>query len=184
MAYTPFLRGERVYLRAIEQTDVERAHRWINDREIQRWLGAFRPYDLKAEQAWFDGLDRKPLPNTLHFAICLVDGDRHIGTTSMQQIDWLNRSASTGTLIGEKECWGQGYGKEAKALLLEYAFDTLNLNRMWSSTMPSNARSIAHLKANGYVAEGRRRQALFKDGAYQDELLWAVLRDDWKASRA
>lgn len=175
-----FLSGRRVYLRALEETDVERCHRWINDPEVRRFLLSIRPMDLVAERSWFAAIPRSSPPSDVLFSICLHEGERHIGTTALHRIDWPNRKATSGTLIGEKETWGQGYGTEAKDLLLRYAFDTLGLHRVSSEVLAFNERSARHLVSNGYVEEGRRRSSIFRDGKWWDEVLFGVLADEWR----
>jgi RimJ/RimL family protein N-acetyltransferase len=174
-----FLRGDRLYLRPLEESDLPRCQRWINDPSVRRFLLPQRPMDFAAELAWWKNNDRDTLPRSLVLAIVLRDGHRHVGNTGLHAIDWINRMAETGTLIGEADCREKGYGSEAKELLLEYAFQTLNLHRINSHTMEFNARSAAYLRKTGYVEEGRLRQAYFRDGEYHDAIIFGLLREDW-----
>ncbi len=179
-----FLVGTRLYLRSIEEADLPACQRWINDPEIRPFLLTFRPIDAKAEREWWEGHDRSPQPASLHFAIVLDEGDRLIGTTGFVRIDWRNRCASTGSLIGEKDCWGQGYGTEAKNLLLEYAFDTLGLHRVESETFAFNERSARHLLRTGFREEGRSREAFFCRGRFHDSIRYGLLDHEWRALQA
>ena len=175
-----FLRGDRLYLRPLEESDLPRCQRWINDPEVRRFLLPQRPMDLAAEIAWWKNQDRDMLPRALVLAIVLRDGHRHIGNTGLHAIDWINRMAETGTLIGEGDCREKGYGSEAKELLIDYAFQTLNLHRLNSHTMAFNERSAAYLRKTGYVEEGRLRSAYFRDGKYHDAIIFGLLRDEWR----
>ena len=179
-----FLISKRLYLRPLEETDVPLCQVWINDPEIRRTLLIQRPMDLVAEKQWHASHDRTMLPKSVLFAIVLNDGDRHIGNTSLHGIDWLNKVAETGTLIGQKELWGEGYATEAKGLLLEYAFNTLGMERMESHAMAFNPASQRHLLKNGYVQEGVFRQRIFRDGARHDTIHYGLLRSEWLAHRA
>ncbi len=179
-----FLIGEHLYLRPVEAADLPVCQVWINDPEIRGLVANVRPIDLVGEQAWHQSHDRRPLPAEIHLAIVLHEADRFIGTTGFIKLDWLNRTGTTGSLIGERDCWGRGYGTEAKALMLEYAFDTLNLHRVQSEVIAYNERSARHLLRNGFQLEGRRRQAIFRHGRYHDMLDFGVLREDWEAARA
>lgn len=178
-----FLVGERLYFRPIEEDDLPQYQAWINDPAVRHRLLQFRPIDLKGERAWWDGHDRSQTPGSLHFAICLVADDTLIGSTGLVTIDWLHRCAESGTMIGEPTHRGQGYGTEAKQLLLAYAFDTLNLHRMQSRVFADNTPSLKHLLRCGYVEEGRRREALFRGGGYHDEILLGLLAEEWRAAR-
>lgn len=174
-----FLRGKRLYLRPIEEDDLPRCQRWINAPDVRRFLLSARPIDLEGERAWWRSHDRSLQPKSIKLAIVLRDGHRHIGIVGLESIDWINRQGETGCLIGETDCWDQGYGSEAKELLLEYAFQTLNLNRINSHTLAFNERSAAYLRKTGYVEEGRARKAYFREGKYHDSILFGILREDW-----
>ncbi len=176
-----FLSGEKVYLRPVEESDLERCHAWINDPDIRRWVLSWRPWDLVGQRKWWENHNRSGSgPGNLHFAICLHDGDRHIGNTSIHQINWIHRSGSTGTLIGEKDCWGKGYATEAKRLLVHFAFEEMNLVRLDSNVVAGNEASIRHLLSAGYLLEGTRRKALYIRGQWEDDLLFGLLREDWR----
>ncbi|MEK7160688.1 MAG: GNAT family protein, partial [Patescibacteria group bacterium] len=76
-----------------------------------------------------------------------------------------------------QEC---GYGTEAAKLMLDFGFNQLNLHRIDSSALDFNKRSInMHLKL-GFKKEGCRRQKIFKNGLYHDEVLFGLLREEWK----
>jgi RimJ/RimL family protein N-acetyltransferase len=178
-----FLQGERLYLRPIEEEDLDRCRRWINDPRVRKFLKQSFPLDRIAERAWHERRSRARPPSEIILAIVLNDGDRHIGNNGIHPIDWLNRRGTSGTMIGEPELWGKGYGYEAKELLLEYAFNTLNLHRIDSGALSTNPRSIACLKKSGYVEEGRARQWIYRDGQWVDHVLFGILAEEWRARR-
>ena len=86
-------------------------------------------------------------------------------------------------MIGDKSCWGQGYGTEAMQLLLEHAFNTLNLNRVDLHVYDDNQRAIEMYKRVGFVEEGRLRDYHFREGKYFDTLIMSILRDEWIEGR-
>ncbi len=87
--------------------------------------------------------------------------------------------ATLGIAIGEKDYWDIGYGSEAARLIIEYGFNTLNLNRIESSALAYNKRSICMHKKIGFKSEGIQYQKMFKGGSYQDIMLFGILREDW-----
>lgn len=176
-----FLRGERLYLRPVEASDMERGQRWINDPGTRCFLSRNWPVDAESQHAWHASRDRAKLRTDITFALVLTKDDTHIGNIGLHAIDWVNRSATTGLLIGEEEHRGKGYGYEAKELLLDYAFNTLNLHRINSTVLSHNPRSVACLKKSGYKEEGRRRQAYFRNGEWIDEIVLGLLASEWRA---
>jgi len=172
-----FLKGMQVMLRPLLKEDIPLLLKWINDPEVRQYLASYLPMMEADEEEWLEKLHtRKPMDIVLGI---MVDGSL-IGTIGLHTIDWRHRTATTGTLIGEKTCWGKGYGTEAKMLLLHYAFNTLNLRKICSSVLAFNERSLRYALKCGYAEEGRRREHHFRDGRYWDEILLAVFRDDWQ----
>ncbi|MCA1670291.1 MAG: GNAT family N-acetyltransferase [Thermomicrobia bacterium] len=109
--------------------------------------------------------------------------DRCIGMVGVDGIDYLHRTAETFSALGPAEFRNQGYGTEAKHLLLEYCFDHLHLHALRSSVFAANTRSAAALIKQGYREAGRLKWADVKGGIYQDDLLFDVMRDEWLAAR-
>jgi RimJ/RimL family protein N-acetyltransferase len=177
-----FLQGNKVCLRPIEISDLGNLHRWINDPEIRQFLKNYTPLNLQAEREYIEALTSRK--NDISFAIVKREGNEHIGSIALHQINWKDRLANTGTMIGEKQYWGQGYGTEAKLLLLRYAFDTLNLHRVCSKVYDFNSRSLAYAKKCGYVQEGVMRKHIFRDGNYHDVVFFGVFREEFEAAWA
>ena len=116
----PHIEGPRVFLREFRRDDIPVIHSWVNDPEILRFLswGIFPQTQKETErfvEAQMSGED--PLSRVL--VISLQEGDTCIGTTGCHNIDWRNRSAELGIVIGKPEYLGKGYGTEATELLLD-----------------------------------------------------------------
>jgi len=172
-----FLRGKKANLRPLnKETDLEDCVRWINDEEVNKYLSLFLPVTKNAEATWFDGHDNDQ--NNVVLAIETVSGEL-IGVMGLHQINWRDRTATTGAYIGEKKFWGKGYGTEAKMLLLNYAFNTLNLRKINSAVIDYNKASLAYSFKCGYQIEGRRRKQYYKEGRYRDEILLGVFKKNW-----
>jgi len=171
-----FLQSKRVVLRPLLKEDIPLLVRWINDPKVSSYLNICMPMMEADENEWFEGLHKRKL-NDIVLAI-VVDG-MAIGTMGIHCISWKDRTATTGTLIGEEEYRGKGYGSEAKMLLLNYAFNTLNLRKVCSSVLAFNERSYRYSLNCGYKEEGRRKKQHFQYGEYWDEILLAVFREDW-----
>jgi RimJ/RimL family protein N-acetyltransferase len=171
------LQGERVTLRALERSDLERCYRWINDEDVTRYLYVHGPMSMAQEEQWLEGQrdDDRSLP------LAIVDENgRHIGNIGLDSIDYRNGCATIGILIGEKDMWGKGYGTEAMLLLLTYAFDHLRLHRVNSAALAENARSIRMHEKCGFVREGVRRQVIFRFGRWIDVVLFGILAEEFK----
>lgn len=173
-----FRKGKRIYLRPVLREDVPTLLCWINDEEITQYLKVYMPTLEAEEEEWFAALQKRK-PDNLVFAIVTTAGDQLIGNMAIMRINWKDRTATTGAFIGEKTFWSQGYGTEAKMLLLDYAFNTLNLRKLCATAYAFNKRSLAYQRKCGYVEEGRRRRQHYHRGRYWDEVLTAVFKENW-----
>ena len=173
-----FLEGKRLYLRPIESSDIPALCRYINDPEVRCYLSNNYPISLLAEQKYTEK-KMEMSDSEVILAICLKKGDRFIGVMGLHKIDYINRTATTGAMIGEKSEWNKGYGQEAKNLLLTYAFNTLNLRKISSAAIAANKRSIQHNIKCGYKLEGVMKKEFFKSGRYYDKVILSVFKSDW-----
>lgn len=171
-----FLRGKKVILRPPRKEDAPTYQRWVCDPEVRQFILAFRPMSIRAEEEWIDGLDKRN--NDIVLAIDTLEG-QHIGNMALHEISWKDRVATTGAILGEKEFWGKGYGTDAKMILLDYAFNTLNLRKIKSAVYAFNKRSLQYSLHCGYKIEGRRRQEMFKNGRYHDIIDLGLFKKEW-----
>lgn len=171
-----FRKGPRVTLRPLTKGDVPTITRWINDPEVTQFLLAYLPSSETEESGWVESLDKNKEKNVV---LAIMVAGKFIGTIGIHNINWKDRIAITGTLIGEKSCWGKGYGTEAKMLLLDYAFNTLNLRKICSNVIAFNERSYRYSLSCGYKVEGRLKAHYFRKGQYWDSIQLSVFREDW-----
>ena len=100
----PFLVGANVYLRPLDRADAPAFVTWLNDAEVTRYLLAYRPMTLRAEEEYIDGAGQG---DDVILGIVLREGDRLIGGTGLHQIDQRCRRASFGIFLGDKGAWGK-----------------------------------------------------------------------------
>jgi len=177
--------GERIRLRAIERDDIPRFVDWLNDPEVIAGLLINLPMSNWDETRWFEKLAERPAEERpLALDARLPDASwKQIGNVGLHQIEWVNRSAEFGILIGEKSFWDHGYGTEATLLTLKHGFETINLNRIYLHVFETNLRAVHVYTKIGFVPEGRLRQTLFRNGRYTDTHVMSVLRSEWDAKK-
>ncbi len=170
--------GEKVRLRGIEREDIPTFVRWFNDPEVRQYLLMYEPMSKVKEEKWFEsGLERR---NDFLYAVeARVDGQWvHIGNVGLHNVDWKNRTAIFGIVLGEKEYWGQGFGTDATRTMLKFAFREANLHRVELEVFDDNPRAMRCYEKAGFVREGTRRQNLFRDGQYHDAHIMGILADE------
>jgi ribosomal-protein-alanine N-acetyltransferase len=174
-----FLIGQRIYLRALRDEDADGPYAgWFNDEEVCRGNSHHvHPYTREAALAYIR--DTHARKDSLVLAIAMIDGAPHVGNVALQRIDPVARSAEFAIVIGEREAWGKGVGKEAAGLIFRHGFSALNLNRIHCGTLDSNEAMRRIALALGMREEGRRREAAFKDGRFVDCVEFGVLRAEF-----
>jgi diamine N-acetyltransferase len=177
----PVVRGERVYLRGSERADIPNFVRWFNDSENLSYLSMRAPMSRAEEEAWFDGMVARQGKSDYHFVMCLIEGDRPIGTLGLFDISYVNGTAGIGISIGEKELWGQGLGTDAMFALMDFGFGQLRLERLWLEVYDYNPRARRSYEKCGFTLEGTERHAIFKNGRHHDVHLMSILSDEWAA---
>lgn len=179
----PIMIGERVYLRPFETADADiLADISATERDTFMYRGRAPFSPLAYERDIGEGY-KGEYPPFIVFVVCLRVDDRCIGLVGAVDIDYIHRTAETFSELGPAEFRGQGYGTDAKHLLLEYCFDRLHLHALRSSVFEANTRSVAALMKQGYREAGRLKWTDVKGGRYHDELLFDVLRNEWRAAR-
>ena len=139
-----------------------------------------RLVSLPAEKDWIEKLCKMEKdPSDIVFVIETKIGKRAIGVIGLHRIDWLNRNATTGTVIGEGRLRNKGYATEAKMLLLKYAFDTLGLHKVIARVYADNLASIRYSEKCGYVKEGTLRHEIFHNGSFMNVVLLGCFRETW-----
>lgn len=177
----PYIYGDRLYLRALEAEDWEYGYRWINNPKTTHYLPIHRPYSALKERAWYEKHAAGDSETEYQFGIVLTEDDHYIGNTSLFDVNWRNRQAEVGILIGEEDDRGKGYGSEALRLLLAFAFDHLGLHRVWLRVFAENDRAIKAYQRTGFKQEGVTRDDEFYDGAFHDTFVMSVLEHEFRS---
>ena len=176
----PRVRGERVYLRALEPDDIEHVHRWYEHADTARLMGEM-PRSLAHRRSDAEADVGKAGRDWFSFVICLLTDDRPIGRADVFEIDRINGSAGFGIAIGEHDQRGAGLGTDAVNALADFCFGQLRLERLWLATDSVNARAQRVYEKAGFVREGVLRRAFYQDGVFQDDIRMAMLRSEWDA---
>jgi RimJ/RimL family protein N-acetyltransferase len=174
------IQGERVLLRALQPEDYPRLTVFKNDVEFELLGGGDppRPRTLATVTEFFDELIKDK--SSVNFAI-EVDGV-FIGDCGLFHFDQRAGTAELGIGIGDRDYQGNGYGREAVTLLVDYGFRLLNLRKIWLETLAHNERAIRSYQAVGFVQEGRQHAHVWSDGRYADLVLMALFAADFVAA--
>jgi len=171
--------SERLIYRCIDPDDVTQEYvDWLNEPEVNQFLESrFISHDLESTRKYVDSVNINK--NGLLFGIFIKKNRKHIGNVGLT-IDPNHKKASLGLLIGDKESWGKGVACEIFKAVVRYAFNHLDLFKVYCGVYVSNIGSIKALKRAGFKEEGRCRLHCICNGKREDSLYLGILKTDLK----
>ena len=172
------VRGKKVLLRAIEEKDLPILHKWANDPEIWYILAGWHfPTSEKDQRAWFESLSASSKEQ--RFAV-ETENLGLIGTANLVNINWKDRNAYHGMMLGNKDTRGKGYGMDTIMTVMRYAFEELGFQRLDGSMIEYNQASLAvYINKCGWKKEGRQHNWYFRKNRFWDKIIVGVNRDEY-----
>ena len=170
--------GEKVYLKLLEEKDLEKRAEWINDPVLEDTLNYDLPTSLSKTQAWFNKIVLDS--SRREFSIFTKEDDRYIGFCGLINIEVPVMKAELHCVIGEKDYQHGGYGTEAYRLLQDYGFEELGLNRIYGYQLENNNAAHRVVEKLGWVREGLLRNEVFSHGKVKNCFVVSIIREDWE----
>lgn len=173
--------GSNIVLRPLKMDDLEHCHQWRNDLELIRMTQGIRfPKTLEMDQEWFQSALTDKSNRNIYFGIDELESNQFIGIIQLNNIDYISGTAVWGFIIGEKSKRGKGYSQEAPALMFRYAFEVLNLKKIFGYPISSNPATFKmHEKIGGFEEEGRLKKHVYFDGKYHDVVILSLFRENF-----
>jgi RimJ/RimL family protein N-acetyltransferase len=176
----PRLTDGHIVVRGLEEKDIEAyLATFVDEGEPLLNLCGFEeaPTREKVERWLVGNWVNPPDFRSWEFAIADSASDAFLGTIMLHSCDWSNKRAEVGAWVAE-QARDQGAGSAALALLLDWAFGDLALERLEMTALPEN-ENVPHIAEKfGFTYEGTMRQRNFERGRRVDLLLWGLLRDE------
>jgi len=171
-----------VTLRELRRDDLPIVNRWRAERSVVDGVSApFRHIGLDVDVEWFEQYLRRRGVD-VRCAICVDGADAPIGLVSLTGIDQVHRHAEFHVLIGPEDAKNKGVGTAATGAMLQHGFGDLNLHRIALTVLAGNHRALRVYEKIGFTREGVLRDAVFKNGSYQDLIAMALLAADFNGT--
>ncbi|HRZ15339.1 MAG TPA: GNAT family N-acetyltransferase [Candidatus Omnitrophota bacterium] len=176
------IKGDRVFLRALEREDLPKLRDWRNDPSVRVWCREFMELNMSNQEAWFAKINADP--SVKMFAVCSSATDKGIyasdliGVCGLTSIDPLCQDAEFSLYIAP-DFQRHGYGRDALKTLLEWGFLQANLNRIWGESFEGNP-AIPMFMSLGFCIEGFHRSGYFKSGRHVNYYTIALLKEEFK----
>jgi len=174
--YHPFIVGEKVYFRCMDESDVEGPYLdWLNDEEVTRFLTTVGHFPVTKEYLLHYIRSMAQSDLDVLFAIHDVKSREFIGTSHFGPINWLHRTGTFGIMIGNKKYWGKGYGTEIFFCMTDYGFRRLNLHKIVLGAVSDQIAAIKYMKRLGYTQEATHREEFLYNGKYIDAFKFGLI---------
>lgn len=172
------LSGKNTYIRLMEESDVQHKVDWFNDEEVRKTLNVDFPISVIGTKKWLSSVSTNSTRRD--FIICSKEDNMPIGYVGLVNIDYKNSKAESYLGVGNKRYWGKGHASEARRLILDYAFEHLALNKVYSYVWTENEK-MKHINLKvGFKIEGTLRDDIYYNGIYRDKHIMGVLRNEYK----
>ncbi|MNI08161.1 putative ribosomal N-acetyltransferase YdaF [compost metagenome] len=169
---------ERLHLRKMKVSDSSSLYKIWSDPAVTKFMNVSCFTNENQAIDMINLLENLYHENkAIRFSIILMESNEIIGSCGYNSLDFENAKAEIGYDIA-KSFWGRGYASEAIRSLLDYAFSTLNLNRIEAKVEPGNANSIKLLQKLDFTFEGSLRQCERVDGRLKDLNIYSRLISD------
>ena len=187
------MQDENILIRALEPEDLEYLYKWENDMDLwdvsdtlendpSMWdISNFTvPYSRYVLRQYIEGSQCDVFADKqLRLMITRVDTQEPIGLIDLYDFDPYHQRAGLGIMIHNMENRKQGYASSAIKLMLDYCFETLGLNQVYSSVPSCNVASLKLFEATGFTQTGYRKQWLKRGNEWEDVIYFQQLASTW-----
>ena len=179
----PTIHGEKATLREVRAGDAPALLAMLTTDEVAefvsplpRTVDGFEGFIAEAHQDRMRG-------NSFCFGIVPEGYDDAMGLFQVRQLEPGFCSAEWGFAIGSP-FWGRGIFVEGAKAVIDFSFGVVGAQRLEARSIASNGRGNAALRKVGALQEGTLRRSFQRNGRYFDQILWSILKDDWRQTKA
>lgn len=169
--------SKKIYLRILEESDIPLTTKWINDPQISDIMGYLPVKSLYSQLQWYRNSLQKD--DRYVFAIIDLKTHEHIGNVGLGNIDYVHRHCMFSIFIAEEANRSKGIGTEATHLILKFAFEKLNMNKVYLRTSERFVEAINMYLKLGFVKEGVMREHYYTNGIYEDKIIYSLLKSEY-----
>jgi ribosomal-protein-alanine N-acetyltransferase len=179
----PLLAGRKVTLRELRLADAPTLLAMLRTQEVERFISP-PPTTVEGFERFILWTARQREAGQYVCFGIVPEGQEHaVGIFQVRQLEPTFKTAEWGFVLGVP-FWGAGLFIEGARLVVDFAFETIGIDRLEARSAVQNGRGNGALAKVGAVREGLLRKSFLKDGRYLDQALWAIVKEDWMHSKA
>ncbi len=171
------LKGENIFLRALEPSDLDFLYNLENDESLWEVSNTTTPFSKYILQEYLDNSHRDIYDvKQLRLVICKNENEQQIGFIDLFDFDPKNNRVGVGLVIFSEEEKRKGFASEALQLTCDYAFKHLNVHQIFAGITEENHGSITLFEKTGFERSGIKKDWIFSDGIYKSECFYQLIR--------
>lgn len=171
------LKGENIYLRALEPEDLDFVHEVENDESIWEISNTQTPYSRFLIKQYIENAHKDIYEvKQLRLVISSYEG-KALGMIDLFDFDFKSSRAGVGILVKDTEDRRKGYASEALGLLISYCFNHLNMHQLYCNISEENEKSIKLFKNHGFELVGLKKDWNYSNNSYKNEYLFQLIKD-------
>ncbi len=168
---------DNVGIRAIEIEDLPIIQKWRNDENLRQYFREYREFSLTQKKDWYFKMINDHRFEM--FVIVDLKANEVIGVTGLTYIDWPNKHADVHFYIGKNSEWiDQEFSPKAINIILNYGFNTLNLNKLWAEIYEIDSKKLNFFKSKGFQIDATLREHYFYKGKYFNSYILSLLKTE------
>lgn len=178
-----FIEGKDIFLGTLSRKEkLDSYANWINNQETTLFMGSGRfPLDNEELKDYIESYRNSK--DGMILGIFLKRSSKHIGNITLHQIDWRNRNAEVGVIVGDKRVRGKGHATEAIKLVVEHAFNRLDLRKIYAGMIKGNEASKGAFEKIGFKVEGILKEHFYLNGEYLDCYRMGLLKTEYASAK-
>jgi RimJ/RimL family protein N-acetyltransferase len=172
-------KGKLVILRAIEEKDLEQLKLWRNEEDFKKHFREYQELNDVSQMKWFN-TEVNNNHRVIMYSIEKKSDGALIGCCGLTYINWIHRNADLSLYIGQNMSYidEEGYAFEAAKILLDYSFNQLNLNKVWTEIYEFDSKKTKFLLDLGFSLDGSLRSNYYYDGYWWDSKIYSILKNE------
>ena len=161
--------GKNVYLRPITEEDTDLIVTWRNSDAVRPYFIYQKPFTKEGHLNWLKTMIETECG--YQFIVCKVEDDEPIGCTYLRDYDREHHKIEYGVFLGSEDVKGKGIGTEILGLTLQFAFDELDVHKVFARAFSDNPASIGSFLKGGFEKEAYLKDEVYVNGQYRDIVL-------------
>ena len=167
------MKGEKIRLRLMNGQDTDLIVNWRNNPRVRKNFIYQKPFTREGHERWMETMIKSG--NGYQFIVCRIEDDTPVGCTYLRDYDRENNKIEYGVFLGSEDMKGKGIGTEILGLTLQFAFETLNVHKVFARAFADNVASVNSFLKGGFEKEAYLKDEVFVNGEYRDIVFLAKI---------